>query len=86
MSALRKAQLAYWAPFFVLALSAAITWGMMAQRMTNAEERLVKHEGDIVEIKRDYVTGREFKGINDRLGRIDGKLDNIEAYFRRPAP
>lgn len=74
-----------WTPLILVLAGWLVTWGVTTQRVSNAEERIAKSEGDVAEIKRDFVTGREFKAINDRLVRIEGGMDELTRYFRRPA-
>lgn len=82
----RWAAILSWTPLLLVLGGWLVTWGVTTQRVSNAEERVAKSENDLAEIKRDFVTGREFKAINDRLVRIEGGMDELTRYFRRPQP
>jgi hypothetical protein len=82
----RKAQWLSWIPLVTVLAGWLLTWGATLQRVDSAEREIAKHANEILDIKRDYVTGREFKAINDRLVRIESGMDELTRYFRRPQP
>lgn len=86
MTGAHKAQLAQWLPLIVLVLTGAITVGALVTRLAAAEGVIGQIYREVGDIKRSYVTEREFGVLNNRLGRIEGKIDNIDSYFRRPSP
>lgn len=82
----RAARWLTWLPILLVLATSSIAWGVHSARLDAAERKLGEHAAELGEIKRDYVTGREFRAINERLARIESGMDELTRYFRRPQP